>query len=166
MIAYEFKAPEDIPAWASDRNMVFLGGSIEMGAAENWQTRITEFLSDYEVTILNPRRDDWDSTWVQSFHNEKFREQVEWELEMQEIADTIIYYFDPNTKSPITLLELGLFGKPSNVDQQVIVCCPKEFWRKGNVDIVCARYGILLVESFDELITALTIHCRFLKDES
>jgi len=23
-----------------------------------------------------------------------------------------------------------------------MVCCPEGFWRKGNVDIVCQRFGI------------------------
>ena len=25
---------------------------------------------------------------------------------------------------------------------RLIVCCPDGFWRQGNVDIVCVRYGI------------------------
>ena len=59
-------------------------------------------------------------------------------------------YFDPKTKSPITLLELGIFGimKPN----YLIVCCPKGYWRKGNVDIVCERYGISQVNTINALI--------------
>lgn len=139
------KAPAQIP---EEGYKIFLAGSIEMGAAEDWQTKITKALKDKDVVILNPRRDDWDSSWKQEIENDQFREQVEWELKSQESADLIAMYFDPKTKSPISLLELGLFGK----DAKMIVCCPKGFWRKGNVDIVCKRYSIEEVETLDDLI--------------
>lgn len=144
----EIKAPK----WGNlDRNKftVFLAGSIEMGKAKNWQNTVIEKLKELpdELVILNPRRDDWDSSWVQDINNPQFKEQVEWELSSQENADLIIMYFDPETKSPITLLELGLFH-----DKSLIVCCPCGYWRKGNVDIVCKTYNIPQVESIDELI--------------
>ncbi|OAL42594.1 hypothetical protein IQ07DRAFT_669236, partial [Pyrenochaeta sp. DS3sAY3a] len=57
-------------------------------------------------------------------------------------------YFDPHPEklSPITLLELGHHAK----DRKLIVCCPDGFLRKGNVQIVCERFGIPLIESPDE----------------
>lgn len=131
---------------------VFLAGSIEMGAAIDWQAQFIESFKDEDsLLFLNPRRDDWDSSWEQSIENEHFREQVEWELEAQEKADVIVMYFAPNTKSPITLLELGLFAK----SQKMICCCPEGFWRKGNVDVVCDRYGVEVVDTLDKLIIAL-----------
>ena len=33
-----------------------------------------------------------------------------------------------------------------------VVCCPEGYWRKGNIEVVCARYRIPLVESLPELI--------------
>jgi hypothetical protein len=130
---------------------VFLCGSIEMGSAINWQTYVIEKLKDLDITVLNPRRDDWDSSWVQSIDNPQFREQVEWELEAQEKADVIVIYFDKDTKSPITLLELGLFVRSG----KLIVCCPEGFWRKGNVDIVCKKYNVTQVDSLDKLVEGL-----------
>src|SRR4051794_10170038 len=87
---------------------VFLAGSIEMGAAEPWQEVVERALGELDVTILNPRREEWDSSWIQSIQDARFREQVKWELEAQELATLILMYFAPETKSPITLLELGL----------------------------------------------------------
>ncbi len=144
----EVKAPES--RGMTEFPTIFLAGSIEMGNAEPWQKKIVEAMSDKHVVFYNPRRDDWDSSWKQDIKNSQFREQVEWELEAQEDADVIIMYFDPNTKSPITLLELGLFAK-----KPMVVCCPEGFWRKGNVDIVCKRYNIAQVESLDGLIKGL-----------
>jgi len=100
---------------------------------------------------LNPRRDDWDSSWEQKIENAQFKQQVEWELDALEYADWILMYFDPSTKSPISLLELGLFAETG----KLIVCCPEGFWRKGNVDIVCEKYGVPQVDSIEELIENL-----------
>jgi hypothetical protein len=130
---------------------VFLAGSIEMGKAVDWQTRVTNELSEENVLILNPRRDDWDSSWEQKIENAQFKQQVEWELDALEYADWILMYFDPSTKSPISLLELGLFAETG----KLIVCCPEGFWRKGNVDIVCEKYGVPQVDSIEELIENL-----------
>ena len=132
---------------------VFLAGSIEMGAVENWQQKLENILEDIEqeITLFNPRRDDWDSSWVQKQTNPQFNHQVNWELNMLDKSDIIFMYFSPETKSPISLLELGLYAH----NGKMIVCCPDEFWRKGNVDIVCTRYNIPLFNNFDEAVGAL-----------
>jgi len=72
---------------------------------------------------------------------------VEWELNALEKANIIAMYFEPGTKSPVSLLELGLFAHTG----RMIVCCPDGFWRKGNVDVVCERYGVKQVESLNDL---------------
>lgn len=127
---------------------IFLAGSIEMGKAIDWQTKITNELININITVLNPRRDDWDSSWEQKIENPKFYEQVTWELSALHKSDIIAMYFDPNTMSPISLLELGLFANSG----KLIVCCPNGFWRKGNVDIVCQYYNIPQVDTIDQLI--------------
>ena len=126
---------------------VFLAGSIEMGRAEAWQHIVETSLEQRSITILNPRRDDWDTSWQQELANPQFRAQVEWELAAQERADLIAMYFAPNTQAPITLLEFGLFARSN----KLVVCCPTGYWRKGNVDVVCARYDIPQVPSLAEL---------------
>jgi hypothetical protein len=128
---------------------VFLGGSIEMGLAEPWQDRLVNEFKDADIRFLNPRRDDWDSSWVPEASNPEFAQQVNWELDALDYSDLIVFYFDPDTKSPITLMELGLYAASGKV---IIVCCPDGFWRKGNVEIVCQRYGIKMVNNFDELV--------------
>jgi hypothetical protein len=128
---------------------VFLAGSIEQGKCEDWQKRVEDELADYEVTIFNPRRDSWDASLGQRMSNPVFRQQVNWEMDRLDEAKLILMYFSPETKSPISLLELGLHAK----DEKLIVICPDGFWRKGNVEIVCYREGIPL---FNELSDALT----------
>ena len=150
------KPPTPISVDDYIKHMIFLAGSIEMGTAENWQEKLTEkLISIYGLTILNPRRDDWNSDWKQSIAHNKFKEQVDWELDGIKNADTVIFYFDPNTKSPITLMELGMVAGMANPDQNVIVCCPEGFWRKGNVDILCSRMknvNLIVVKDLETLI--------------
>ena len=135
--------------YPADRPIVFLAGSIEMGAARPWQDDAVAAFADRDVTVLNPRRDAWDSSWEQSAENPTFREQVAWELDGLERADLILFYFDPTTKSPISLLELGIAK-----DRRVLVCCPDGYWRKGNVDVVCERFGIATFGDLDALLRA------------
>lgn len=143
-----YYAPQPFPK----RLSVFLAGSIEMGNAIDWQTTAIEMLKDANIDILNPRRLDWDSSWEQKINNEKFYEQVKWELDALEEADLIIMYFDPKTKSPISLLELGLYARSG----KLIVICPDSFWRKGNVDIVCDYYNIMQSETLEDAIKYIT----------
>ena len=137
----------------SDKSIkIFLAGSIEMGKAEDWQAAIPELFKDRnDLTFFNPRRDDWDSSWEQKESNPEFNYQVNWELDHLEKADIIFMYFSPETKSPISLLELGLYAESG----KMIVCCPDDFYRKGNVDITCARYNIPVYNTIDAAIGRL-----------
>jgi hypothetical protein len=148
-MALVLKPPSRIELTPGARS-VFLAGSIEMGSADDWQAVITSELEDLDISILNPRRDAWDASWEQSKSFPPFREQVEWELEAQERATVIAMYFAPTTKAPVTLLELGLCAK----SRRLIVCCPSGYWRRGNVEIVCMRYGVRLVPDLEALARA------------
>lgn len=141
------KAPQPLEI---NTGSVFLAGSIEMGKAVDWQTQLTNALAHRNITILNPRRDDWDSSWEQKIENKQFKQQVDWELEALRKANLVVFFFDPKTMSPISLLELGLMA--ATPMKQVIVCCPDGFWRKGNVDIVCKTYHLQMAENLNELI--------------
>ncbi|MDP2344593.1 MAG: nucleoside 2-deoxyribosyltransferase domain-containing protein [Deltaproteobacteria bacterium] len=133
------------------RPRLFLAGSIEMGGAPDWQQAIETALADVDVDIWNPRRLAWDDSWPQEASFGPFHEQVTWELEGLERADVVVVFFAPGTMSPISLLELGLLAaqKPA----RTLVCCAPGFWRKGNVDVVCARYGLQQVDDLAALIT-------------
>jgi hypothetical protein len=131
---------------------IFLAGSIELGEAEQWQRQVVDALADVDnLVILNPRRDDWDSSWEQQAANAQFAEQVTWELDMLDAADIIVMYFGPATMSPISLLELGLYAKSGKLK----VCCPSGFWRSGNVEVVCQRHSIPLFDDLEELLASL-----------
>lgn len=135
--------------------VVFLAGSIEMGAADDWQTSLTRSLASLAIDVLNPRRDEWDASWRQAIDEPRFREQVEWELDGLEHADVIAMWFAPDTRAPITLLELGLHARGG----KLIVGCPDGFWRKGNVEVVGARFGVPVHPSWATFVAAVVRAC-------
>lgn len=144
------------------RPTVFLAGSIEMGAADEWQRRASSSLDSVCSRIYNPRRPDWDSSWEQGIDAPEFNAQVNWELDMIFHADLILFCFDKNTKSAITLQEHGICSvlKP----QACHVYCPDEFWRKGNVDILSERAGMASYSTFSTLIAGVDAAARGLAE--
>jgi len=142
--------PPDRWTAAPDASVLFLAGSIEMGSAIDWQAALTAQLPD-DVVVLNPRREGWDPSWRQAIDEPRFREQVEWELDGLDRAGVIAMWFAPETRAPITLLELGLHARSG----KLVVGCPDGFWRKGNVEVVCARFGVPLVGDWDRFVSAV-----------
>lgn len=143
-------SPSPLPL---DHNLprVFMGGSIDMGGAPDWQAAMTRALSDMDVVVLNPRRPDWNPAWKPEASEPEFRRQVEWELAALEASDVIVMYFAPGTQSPISLLEMGLHARGG----KLIVLAPDGFWRKGNVDITAEAYGVRQVRTMEELTLAV-----------
>jgi len=139
---------------------VFLAGSIEQGVAELWQDRVISELrkskTKKKVLALNPRRESWDPSWVQSKDNPQFFNQVTWELGNIHTADIVFFWFDPTTKSPISLLELGVvMGLPYEMSPKIVIYCPEEFWRAGNVDITAEFFGLRVHKTPEAAIQAL-----------
>lgn len=143
------QAPSPIPMTPDDpRPRLFLSGST--GQSEHWQGRMVRELADMDVVILNPRRDDWDSSWREEADDPQFRRQVEWELQALEASQLVVMCFDAKSESPVTLLEFGLYARSG----RLIVVCPDGFWRKGNVDVTAQYYGVKQVASFEALVAA------------
>ena len=152
-------SPPEFPD-VSNKVSIFLGGSIEMGNAENWQKTFIERMDErgyskregrYEYIILNPRRPDWDNTLEQSIENPQFFQQVIWELSYLERCSHRVFYFAKDTLSPITLLELGKFHSLGNT----YVCFHPEYKRAGNLEIFCNRYNLTVYPDLDSIITKI-----------
>ncbi len=145
-IAQIFTAPNAAPDLLV--KSVFLAGSIDMGAAVDWQKALIHELEHMPVAIFNPRRDDFDVSLKQEMACEPFAEQVRWELDHLDKADVICFYFDVAGKAPVTLLELGLHATTG----KAVVCCPEGYWRRGNVEILCDRYEIPFFDGFAPMV--------------
>lgn len=133
-----------------------------MGDAPEWQTEVVKALTDLDIVILNPRRKDWNPNISQTIDNATFNEQVEWELCAQERATIIAFNFVQNTPSPITLFEFGMAVK----NKRTIVFCQQGFWRKGNIDAICKKYGITQANSIRELTLMICKETKCLVENS
>ena len=136
----EFK-PKDQLIETFDNLKIFLAGTIDNGASVDWQTKTVNHIHERlgnDVHIYNPRNSDWNPELLPELSVPEFRKQVQWEYRGLCLADEIIMCFLPNSKSPITLMELGWFASSGKIS----VICPKDFYRKGNVDFICEVEGI------------------------
>ena len=135
------------PIQVIDGISIFLAGTIDNGKSINWQLEMEDILKDYNVTLLNPRRDNWN---LNSSRDEMIK-QINWEMDNLDKCDVIFMNILEESLSPITLLELGLYANSG----KIIVSCHEEFWRKINVDVVCDRFNIPRYDNFDDAITKL-----------
>ncbi|GFF71415.1 hypothetical protein IFM60648_03422 [Aspergillus lentulus] len=131
---------------------IFLAGTTNKVDTSDWRETLSMSLSDLPVTIYNPYRSDWDSSWREDIDFPPFREQVEWELDKQDKADIVVIYFHPATQAPVSLLELGICAR---IPGKAIVVCPEGYWKRGNVQIVCEKYGIEMVDNVGALRDAI-----------
>lgn len=131
------------------RPSLVLFGTIETDPTDNWASNLSTTLLDLPIQILNPRRDDWDSTWREEVSFTPFRENVEWEMSHAEKAGLIVFCFKAGSLCPISLLELGMHA--SRFGQHTIVCCEEGFYKRGNVEIVCAKFGVPFMKTTEEL---------------
>ena len=126
---------------------VFLAGTIDNGDSLDWQSAVINELNDFEtkraIIVYNPRRENWDK----ETSHEEIDKQITWELYHLERANLIVMNILGDSKSPISLMELGLFAK----EHKVIVFCPPTFYRYDNVRMVCKRYNVPLYETNDIL---------------
>ena len=125
---------------------VFLAGTIDMGNSVDWQTLIAKRFESFgwKWLLFNPRQEHWDAS-----RPGEMDYQVNWELEHLEAADLIIMNFMEKSKSPISLLEMGLFARSG----KMYVVCPTGFYRYDNVRITCARYGVPLYNTLEQLLS-------------
>ncbi|KAM7196933.1 hypothetical protein V8F33_005815 [Rhypophila sp. PSN 637] len=124
---------------------VFLAGTT---SGNDWRESVTRALSHLPVTIYNPLRTDWDSSWREDPSFQPFREQVGWEVDMQDQADLVVIYFGAGTDAPISLLELGLCARAG----KAIAACHPDYRKRGNVMLVAERFGLKFLDGSDRLV--------------
>lgn len=126
---------------------VFLAGTIDNGNSLNWQDKTINKLIKLGVKnleIYNPRRKHWNST------QEEMEYQIKWEQDHLDKADVIVMVLLDDSKSPISLLELGLYAK---TNKMIVFCTPK-FYRFDNIRLTCQKYKIELVQDIHPSIIA------------
>ena len=147
-VTYMLQPHDELPAGvADDRSFtkIFLAGTIDMGNSRDWQAELHEKFSAMEgrYILFNPRQEHWDAT-----RPGEMDYQVRWELDHLEEADIIVMHLLGSSKSPISLLEMGLHARSGKMH----VICEKDFYRYDNVRITCSYYGVPIYDSIEEFL--------------
>lgn len=132
-----------------DTKSVFLAGTIDNGDSLNWQDKtIIELinLGINNIEIYNPRREHWNPNPTK----EEIEKQIKWEQNHLDAANIIAMVLLDDSKSPISLLELGLYA---NTNKLIVFCTPN-FYRWDNVRLTCKKYNIELVQDTTPLVIA------------
>ena len=127
---------------------VFLAGTIDNGNSLNWQDKVIIELINLGVSceVFNPRREHWNPNPTK----EDMETQIKWEQDHLDSADVIVMVLLDDSKSPISLLEMGLYAK----SKKLIVFCTPKFYRFDNIRLTCEKYHIPLVQDLHPLIIA------------
>ncbi|KAK6854210.1 hypothetical protein PG995_009303 [Apiospora arundinis] len=173
------QAPTADPA-SLHPHTIFLAGTTTNDDSGDWRYVLCAALSAHPITFYNPLRRDWDASWRNNADCAPFRDQTQWELDRQTRADLVVVYLGPNTDAPVSLLELGLVAgiaaaaavaadptaTSSNDDhtnnnsgkmkkKQVLVCAHKGYKKRGNVQLLCQKFGIEMVDTVDDFPSAI-----------
>ena len=121
---------------------VFLAGTIDNGNSLNWQKElIDKFDKDINLIIYNPRN----KYWNKNTDKDELNYQIKWEQEYLDKSDLIVMVLLDESKSPISLLELGLYAQSN----KLIVFCTDKFYRFDNIKLTCMKYNIPLYNTLD-----------------
>jgi hypothetical protein len=122
---------------------LFLAGGIT--GCPDWQKEMIERLSRTELTLLSPRRAQWDMN-----DHKLEEEQIRWEHRHLRRADAILFWFPAESLCPIALYELGAWNvRP----KQLFIGCHPDYQRRKDIQIqtMLERPRQIIVFSLDEL---------------
>ncbi|CAM1505835.1 Fc.00g114720.m01.CDS01 [Cosmosporella sp. VM-42] len=136
-------APDRLPV--TGEITIFLAGTTTDTGDGDWREFLMDALSDFPITFFDPKRNDWDSTWKEDLSDERWAEQVQWEMDMQAKADVVVFFFHSATLAPVSMLELGLCA------ERAVVCALDGYSKRGNVQAVCERFQSPFVSTLAEL---------------
>lgn len=139
---------------------VFLAGGITNCA--NWQKEVIEELEFTNVSIFNPRQENFDITNTLASHN-----QIEWEFNRLEQMDIFSMYFcDSESVQPICMYELGRYVVrmqnrfPSDWQKRIVVSVEDGY--KRTTDVV-TQLGLITPDITVNLYTFPKTHAYYIK---
>jgi hypothetical protein len=143
---------------------LFLGGGITN--CSDWQKEVIAALKDKEMTIVNPRRENFDVTDPSAS-----AAQIDWEYDYLRECNQVMFWFSSETVCPITLFELGatlerwhyeqwLLGQSNDPvpPQTIFIGCHPEYKRILDVTHQARRKGFGVIVGLENLIKAVKEH--------
>jgi len=152
------ECPHECP---SDLSAVFLAGGIT--GCPDWQQDAASklFVKCPDLTVLNPRRADFDVTDPNAS-----KKQIAWEHKALRQAKIILFWFPEETLCPITLFELGVWSeKCKHADTIIKVGCHPNYKRITDVNcqLLLSGFEDTIHENLDDLIESVSGAWEILK---
>ena len=142
-----------------NQESVFLAGAIDNGTARDWRSELMEYFDGDDryngLVFYNPLADNWDPNLQMSITCERFEQQVNWELDMLRNAFLVVFFFPAESVAPISLFELGFV---CDEPDRVMVVAEEGYWRRGNLEVICNRQGIVLGKDLVDMVTWIKEH--------
>ena len=136
---------QKLPEKNSHEKYVFLAGSIDNRYFGNWRKETVKKL-ETKANVFDPTNMKHDR-----LNDAEMKSHIIWELDALAIADKILLNFLPDSKSPISLVELGLYV----ASNKLIVVCPKEFYKSRYVFALCEKYNTPIFENLNKALVEL-----------
>lgn len=138
-----FSSHSNISQIPQNKECIFLAGSMAAKSEINWrQTVVDELQESYH--FLDPTNPNHDT-----LEDLEMRKHIKWELDELKKADYIIMNFLPDSLSPISMVELGMYIATN----KLIVVCPKEFYKWRYIDTLCKEYNTPIFNQLEEVLT-------------
>jgi len=139
-MAEYFEAPTD---YIGGGPSLFLAGGITN--CPDWQAEMRGLLAGFDVTILNPRRRDFDVG-----NPDAAGAQIAWEFHHLRKASAILFWFPRETLCPIVLYELGAW---SMTDKPIFVGVHPGYVRRQDVVLQTrlARPDVEIVDNLEAI---------------
>ena len=136
-------APDQSPILSKEKTLFLAGG---ISNCRDWQRDMIEKLKKENLTLINPRRENWDM----NADPEESARQIEWEHMMIGISKGIMFWFPNETLCPITLFELGAALRTHT---NIFIGCDPDYKRKFDVEVQVSlvRSDITVHSSLDDL---------------
>ena len=139
----------------SDKKIVFLAGPIK--GAPNWQEGAIKDLSDLDIYVANPRREN-----VKNFNLDL---QIAWESRFLATADLILFWIPPKEEdiagreyAQTSRFELGEWAAKTNYNKgnkKIIVGINDGFVGKSYIELRLSEHGIKVHNNYDDTIAEL-----------
>lgn len=133
---------EALPRKEKNSTYCFLAGSIDFDSSHSWREKVKKELKG-TIRFFDPTRIEHND-----FTDAQMKEHIEWELDALKLSDRILLNLLPESKSPISLVELGLYVQ----SDKLIVVCPKSFYKRRYIETICNKYDTVLFDNLDEAI--------------
>jgi len=133
-----------------DKTSIFIAGGIT--GCQDWQRSVEQFLSDTDVVLFNPRRDEFSDSNLE-------QEQVQWEHDYLMSCSAHMFFFPPDSMCPVTMFELG---KVASLQKPLFVAIHPKFPRCRNVTIQLSiiRPDVKVVSNLVDLTSDIKIWLR------